>query len=148
VTIFAFAFGLAMDYEVFMLGRIKEYVDLGYGTDRAVRLGVVQTGRIVTVAAMLMVIVFASFATARIGVIEQFGFGLAVAVVVDATIVRALLVPATMTLLGQWNWWAPAPLRRLYERLGLREAALPGSHPMTGTVPMAGPAGAAVQKRR
>jgi putative drug exporter of the RND superfamily len=121
VIIFAFAFGLAMDYEVFLLGRVKEHVDQGHDTDTAVRRGLAHTGRIITSAATLMIIVFGAFATSRLGLIQQFGFGLAVAVLVDATVVRCLLVPATMTLLGRWNWWAPAPLQRLHTRLRLRE---------------------------
>jgi putative drug exporter of the RND superfamily len=125
VVIFAFAFGLSMDYEVFLLGRIKEYVDAGMETNAAVRRGLQHTGRVITSAALLMVIVFSCFAAARIGNIEQIGLGLTVAVFIDATIVRCLLVPATMTLLGRWNWWAPAPLKRLHDRFGLRETADP-----------------------
>ena len=125
VVVFAFAFGLSMDYEVFLLGRIKEYVDRGLDTDAAVRRGLQHTGRVITSAALLMVVVFGCFAAARIGNIEQIGLGLTTAVLVDATIVRCLLVPATMTLLGRWNWWAPGPLRRLHARLGLREHPLP-----------------------
>ena len=112
MIVFAFAFGLSMDYEVFLLGRIKEYVDAGVPTDTAVRRGLQHTGRVITSAALLMVIVFGCFAAARIGNIEQIGLGLTVAVLIDATVVRCLLVPATMTLLGRWNWWAPAWLRR------------------------------------
>jgi RND superfamily putative drug exporter len=125
VIVFAFAFGLSMDYEVFLLGRIKEYVERGWDTDTAVRRGLQHTGRIITSAALLMLIVFGCFAAARTGSIEQIGLGLSTAVLIDATVVRCLLVPATMTLLGRWNWWAPAPLRRLHERLGLREHPLP-----------------------
>jgi RND superfamily putative drug exporter len=125
VIVFAFAFGLSMDYEVFLLGRIKEYADRGWDTDTAVRRGLQHTGKIITSAALLMVIVFACFAAARIGNIEEIGLGLTVAVVIDATIVRCLLVPATMTVLGRWNWWAPAALKRLHARIGLREHPLP-----------------------
>jgi RND superfamily putative drug exporter len=121
VVVFAFAFGLSMDYEIFLLARIKEYVDAGADTDTAVRRGLQNTGRVITSAALLMVIVFACFAAARIGNIEQIGLGLTVAVLIDATIVRCLLVPATMTLLGRWNWWAPRWLTRLHERIGLSE---------------------------
>ena len=113
VLVFAFGFGLSMDYEVFLLARIKERVDAGETTEVAVRQGLQQSGRIITSAALLMLVVFAFFAAARIGDIEQIGLGLFVAVLIDATIVRCLLVPATMTLLGRWNWWAPSPLRRL-----------------------------------
>jgi RND superfamily putative drug exporter len=125
VLVFAFAFGLSMDYEIFLLGRIKEYVDAGLDTDAAVRRALQHTGRVITSAALLMVIVFACFAAARIGNIEQIGLGLAVAVFIDATVVRCLLVPATMTLLGRWNWWAPRWLKQLHARVGLREHRLP-----------------------
>ncbi|MCW3817569.1 MMPL family transporter [Micromonospora sp. DR5-3] len=107
VTVFAFAFGFSMDYEVFLLGRIKEYVDSGMETNVAVRRGLQRTGGIVTSAALLMMIVFGCFGAASLGDIEQIGVGLFVAILIDATIVRCLLVPATMTLLGRWNWWAP-----------------------------------------
>jgi len=119
--VFSFAFGLSMDYEVFLLGRVKEYVDAGHDTDAAVRMGLQHTGRIITTAALCMLIVFGAFGLAQISDIEQIGVGLFVAVLVDATIVRCLLVPATMTLLGRWNWWAPKPLRRL--RLAPESAA-------------------------
>jgi RND superfamily putative drug exporter len=125
VSVFAFAFGLSMDYEVFLLGRIREYVDRGFDTDVAVRRGLQHSGRIITSAALLMVVVFSCFVTGRMGTVQQIGLGLAVAVAIDATIVRCVLVPATMTLLGRWNWWAPAGLRRLHARLGLREHPLP-----------------------
>ncbi|HEX6685817.1 MAG TPA: MMPL family transporter [Candidatus Limnocylindrales bacterium] len=113
VLVFAFGFGLSMDYEVFLLARIKERIDAGESNDVAVRHGLQRSGRIITSAAMLMLVVFGFFAAARVGDIEQIGLGLFVAVLIDATIVRCLLVPATMTLLGRWNWWAPKPLRRL-----------------------------------
>jgi RND superfamily putative drug exporter len=133
LIVFGFAFGLSMDYEVFLLARIKEYVGRGWDTDTAVRRGLQRTGRIITSAALLMVIVFGCFAAARMGAIEQIGVGLTVAVLIDATIVRCLLVPATMTLLGRWNWWAPGWLTRLHERFGLREHALP--EPPVPTIP-------------
>jgi RND superfamily putative drug exporter len=116
VIILAFAFGLSMDYEVFLLTRIKEYVDKGLPSDEAVRRGLQNSGRIITSAALLMMIVFACFGGAQIGSIEELGIGLTAAVLIDATIVRCLLVPATMTLLGKWNWWSPAPLRALLRR--------------------------------
>jgi RND superfamily putative drug exporter len=137
IIVFAFAFGLSMDYEVFLLGRIKEYVEAGADSDTAVRRGLQHTGRIITSAALLMIIVFACFASAEMGAIEEVGLGLTVAVLIDATVVRCLLVPATMTLLGRWNWWAPDILKRLHERVGLREAVLPDAAPA-----WAGPAGA------
>jgi RND superfamily putative drug exporter len=132
VVVLAFAFGLSMEYHLFLLGHIKEHVDIGFDTDAAVRHGLTNTGRIATSAAALMMIVFGCYAMGRVGFIEQLGFGLMVAVLVDATVVRAFLVPATMTLVGRWNWWAPAPLRRLHERLGLREGTLRDIPPRLG----------------
>ncbi|WP_129339582.1 MMPL family transporter [Cellulomonas endophytica] len=117
----SFAFGLAMDYEVFLLSRIKEAHDEGRPTDEAVRRGLQRSGRIITSAAAIIVVVFAGFVAGQLVVIKQVGFALAVAVVVDATLVRLLLVPATMTLLDRWNWWAPRPLARLHARLGLTD---------------------------
>jgi len=115
----AFAFGLAMDYEVFLLSRIKELHDAGYSNDDAVRLGLQRSGRIITSAATIIIVVFAGFVFGKLLVIKEVGFSLAVAVLIDATIVRLLLVPATMTLLGRWNWWAPGFLRRVYDRLAI-----------------------------
>jgi RND superfamily putative drug exporter len=120
VIIFAFAFGLSMDYEVFLLARIKEFHDQGHGNDDAVRLGLQRTGRIITSAALLIVVVFAGFVLGDLLAIKQTGVALALAVLIDATLVRIILVPATMTLLGEWNWWAPGPLRRLHDRIGVR----------------------------
>jgi RND superfamily putative drug exporter len=121
VLIFAIAFGLSMDYEVFLLSRIKEHYDKTRDTPAAVALGVQKTGFIITSAAALLVLVFAGFATGEIAQLKQVGIGLSLAVLVDATLVRMLLVPATMRILGRVNWWAPAPLVRLYRRLGLSE---------------------------
>lgn len=105
VLVFVMGFGLSMDYELFLLGRIKEYVDDGVATDKAVRLGLQHTGRTITSAAILMAICFIPFAFASDVVTQQIGVGLSTAVVLDATLVRCLLVPATMTILGRWNWW-------------------------------------------
>jgi putative drug exporter of the RND superfamily len=121
VLVFAFAFGLSMDYEVFLISRVKELYDAGATSQAAVRDGLQRSGRIITSAALLIVIVFVGFATGKLIGIKEMGFALAVAIVVDATLVRCLLVPATMTLLGDRNWWAPAPLRRLHARFGLRD---------------------------
>jgi putative drug exporter of the RND superfamily len=118
VLLFAVAFGLSTDYGVFLLGRIKELHDSGMSNEDAVALGLQRTGRIVTFAAALMVIAIGCFVTSSIVFIKQLGFGTAVAVLIDATIVRALLVPALMRLLGDWNWWAPRPLARLHRRVG------------------------------
>jgi putative drug exporter of the RND superfamily len=136
VLVFAFAFGLSMDYEVFLLSRVKELYDAGHRNDEAVRLGLQRSGRIITSAALLIVIVFAGFAAGRMLGIKEMGFALAVAVVVDVTLVRCLLVPATMTLLGDLNWWAPAPLRRLHDRFGLREHAAPPGEPAREPAPV------------
>jgi len=123
ILVLIFAFGLSMDYEVFLLSRIKEIHDSGADTDTAVALGLQRTGLIITSAALLIIVVFAGFAAGEVLAIKQLGVGLAVAVFIDATIVRTLLVPATMRLLGQWNWWAPAPLRRFHQRFGLHEVS-------------------------
>jgi RND superfamily putative drug exporter len=123
VIVFLFAFGLSMDYEVFLLSRIREVWEETGDNDRAVAEGLQRSGRIITSAALLMVIVFAGFAAGEMVAIKQLGLGMAVAVIVDATVVRSLLVPATMKLMGHWNWWAPSPLARLHRRFGVREAA-------------------------
>ncbi len=123
VLILALAFGLSMDYEVFLLSRMREEWDASHDNRRAVRLGLQRTGRIITSAALLFVVVIIAFSTSGVTFIKMIGVGLAVAVVVDATIVRALLVPATMALLGDWNWWLPAPLERFWNRFGVRESA-------------------------
>jgi putative drug exporter of the RND superfamily len=117
----AFAFGLSMDYEVFLLSGIVELHRSGLSTDEAVKRGLQRSGRIITSAAVIIVLVFAGFITGKLLVIKEIGVALAVAVMIDATLVRMLMVPATMTLLGDWNWWAPAPLRRLHEKYGLRD---------------------------
>jgi RND superfamily putative drug exporter len=122
VLILIFAFGLSMDYEVFLLSRIKEVHDETSDSDLAVAVGLQRSGRIITSAALLIVIVFAGFAAGEVLAIKQLGVGLAIAVLVDATLVRTLLVPATMRMLGERNWWAPAPLRRFHQRFGLHEA--------------------------
>ena len=122
IVVFVFAFGLSMDYEVFLLSRIKESYDESGDSNHAVATGLQRSGRIITAAAVLITIVFAGFAAGENLGIKQMGLALAVAVVVDATVVRTLLVPATMTLLGDRNWWAPEPLRRLHARIGLHEA--------------------------
>lgn len=122
ILLFAIAFGLSTDYGVFLLTRIKEAREAGHPDHEAVALGLERTGRIVSYAALLFVIAIGAFATSEVIFIKQVGVGTAVAVLVDATIVRALLVPALMRLLGSRNWWAPRPLARLHARAGLREA--------------------------
>ena len=121
ILIGALAFGLSTDYAVFLLSRIKEIRDNGGGERESVALGLQRTGRVVTAAALLFCIAMGAFATSRIVIIKELGIGTAMAVALDATIVRALLVPSLMALLGKWNWWAPGPLRRLHARIGVRE---------------------------
>ena len=121
LLLFAVAFGLSTDYGVFLLSRIKEARDDGASDSEAVAIGLERTGRIVTAAALLFCIAIGSFVTSEIIFIKQVGLGTAIAVLIDATIIRALLVPSLMELLGRWNWWAPAPLRRLHGRFGLSE---------------------------
>ena len=136
VLILIFAFGLSMDYEVFLLSRIKEVHDETGDNDLAVAVGLQRSGRIITSAAALIVVVFAGFAAGEVLAIKQLGVGLAIAVIVDATLVRTLLVPATMKLLGERNWWAPALLRRFHDRYGLHEApSTPAPLPAPAAVP-------------
>ena len=122
ILLAALAFGLSTDYGVFLLTRIKEARDAGAGETESVALGLERTGRIVTAAALLFTVAIGAFATSELVFIKQLGVGTALAVLIDATIVRALLVPALMRLLGRWNWWAPRPLARLHRRFGLAEA--------------------------
>jgi RND superfamily putative drug exporter len=123
VFLFAVAFGLSTDYGVFLLARIKEARDRGLPNDEAVAVGLERTGRIVTAAAVLFCVAVGAFATSQIIFLKELGIGTALAVLIDATIIRALLVPSLMKLLGDWNWWAPRPLARLHARIGLREPA-------------------------
>lgn len=122
VLVFAIAFGLSMDYEVFLLSRIKELFDKTGDNRQAVALGLQRTGQLITSAALLQALVVGAFATSQILQVKQLGLGVALAIVMDATLVRVLLVPAMMNLLGKWNWWAPQPLQALARRAGLREA--------------------------
>ena len=122
LVLLAIAFGLSTDYGVFLLTRIKEARDAGASNEEAVAVGLQRTGRIVTAAALLLVVAIGAFATSEIVFVKQLGVGTAAAVAIDATIVRALLVPALMKLLGERNWWAPRPLTRLHARLRLGEA--------------------------
>jgi RND superfamily putative drug exporter len=121
ILMFCVAFGLSMDYEVFLLSRIKEEHDRGSDNERAVAVGLERTGRLVTAAAVLMSVVFLSFATGHVSFIKLFGLGLTLAVLMDAFLIRGTLVPAFMRLAGDWNWWAPRPLRRLHDRWGISE---------------------------
>ncbi|OBA68990.1 hypothetical protein A5641_16485 [Mycobacterium sp. 1554424.7] len=125
VLLFCIAFGLSMDYEVFLISRIREYwlaSHRGWGAnDRAIALGVAHTGRVITAAALIMAISFVALMAAQVSLMRLFGFGLTVAVLVDATLVRTLLVPAVMHALGRANWWAPDWLARLHARFGFSE---------------------------
>jgi RND superfamily putative drug exporter len=121
IFLFAVAFGLATDYGVFLLSRIKEARMAGASDAEAVAVGLERTGRIVTAAALLFAVAIGAFATSEIVFIKELGVGAALAVLIDASIVRALLVPALMRLLGAANWWAPRQLRRLHDRIGLDE---------------------------
>lgn len=125
ILLFAVAFGLSTDYAVFLLSRIKEARDHGASESECVAIGLERTGRIVTAAALLFAVALGAFATSEIIFIKQNGIGTALAVLIDASIVRALLVPSLMELLGKWNWWAPRPLRRLHERIGISETVAP-----------------------
>jgi RND superfamily putative drug exporter len=122
VFLFAVIFGLATDYAVLVMARIKEQHDLGESNEEAVAIGIARTGRVITAAALMIAVVFLAFGVSSVFFMKQIAVGMAVGVLLDATIVRALLVPALMRLLGEWNWWAPAPLRRLQHRFGFSEA--------------------------
>jgi RND superfamily putative drug exporter len=143
VLIGVFAFGLSMDYEIFLLSRIKEAWDETGDSDLSVAVGLAQTGRIITAAAVLITVVFLGFAASDLLTVKQAGVGMAVAVVLDATVVRILLVPATMKLMGRWNGWAPGPLARLHARYGLRDADAPAGPPPEPRPPAAQPVGTA-----
>jgi uncharacterized membrane protein YdfJ with MMPL/SSD domain len=122
VLLGAIAFGLSTDYAVFLLSRIKEAHDGGAANVPAVAAGLERTGRIVTAAALLFCVAIGSFTASKLVFVQELGFGTAAAVAIDASIVRAFLVPALMAILGDWNWWAPGPLRRLHARLHLDDA--------------------------
>ncbi|HWJ09717.1 MAG TPA: MMPL family transporter, partial [Nocardioides sp.] len=122
VLLFCVAFGLSMDYEVFVMGRIKEMRDLGMGDEEALVHGLAHTGRIVSTAAALIAISFFAFLVSSVSFIQFFGLGTGLAILIDATLVRGVLVPASIRLLGERAWWAPAPLRALHRRFGLSES--------------------------
>jgi RND superfamily putative drug exporter len=129
ILVFCVAFGLSMDYEVFLLSRIKEEHDGGADNRTAVARGLERTGSLVTAAALLVAVVFLSFLTSGITYMKLLGLGLAIAVLMDATLIRGVLVPAFMRLAGDLNWWAPGPLARLHRRAGLTEVD-PGPRPV------------------
>jgi uncharacterized membrane protein YdfJ with MMPL/SSD domain len=121
IFMLAILVGLSMDYEVFLLSRVREQWDLTHDNTLSVATGVQRTGRIITSAALLLAVVIGAFSTSGIVFMKMIGIGMLVALLVDALIVRSLLVPATMKVLGNWNWWAPRGMRRWWERYGLRE---------------------------
>ena len=125
IVMLAVLFGLSMDYEVFLLSRIREQWDATGDNDLAVATGLQKTGRIITSAALLLGVVIGAFSLSGVVFMKMMGIGMLVALLIDATVVRALLVPATMKLLGRWNWWAPGPLARWWERHGFREEGRP-----------------------
>ena len=123
VVMFAVIFGLSTDYAVLVLARIKELHDAGLPNEEAVARGIARTGRVISAAALCLAAAFLAFTTSSIFFMKEAGIGYAAAVLIDATLVRALLVPALMRLFGDWNWWAPAPLRRFQKRFGFSEVA-------------------------
>jgi putative drug exporter of the RND superfamily len=129
LLLFCIAFGLSMDYEVFLLSRIKEEHDRTGDNTRSVAIGLERTGRIVTAAAVLISVVFLAFATSRVSFIKVFGIGLAIAVLMDAFVIRATLVPAFMRIAGEANWWAPKWMRRIHDRIGISETEEPEPEP-------------------
>lgn len=125
VLIFALAFALSMDYEVFLMSRIREQYDLLHDNREAVAIGLQRTGWLITSAALVLAVVIGAFASSKIIFIQELGVGVALVILMDATLIRSLLVPAMMSLLGHTNWWAPRPLKALWQHIGLRESELP-----------------------
>jgi RND superfamily putative drug exporter len=119
VLIVIVAFGLSMDYELFLLSRIKEQHEAGLGTTESVAVGLQRSGRIITAAALVLAVSFLAFITSGVTIMKMLGLGIAFAILLDATIVRALLVPALMRLLGDLNWWAPRWMKWIYKKVGL-----------------------------
>jgi RND superfamily putative drug exporter len=143
VLLFCIAFGLSMDYEVFLIARIREYwlasgaarpatttpAQAHAANDESVALGVARTGRVITAAALVMSMSFAALIAAHVSFMRMFGLGLTLAVLADATLVRMVVVPAFMHVMGRWNWWAPKPLVWVHERFGISEGAAQPSEP-------------------
>jgi RND superfamily putative drug exporter len=122
VILFSIVFGMSMDYEVLLISRIQEEYGRTGDNQAGVAMGLEKSGRLITGAAAIMCTVFLAFGLAEVVIIKAIGIGLTIAVALDATIVRVLIVPSVMRILGRANWWAPGPLRRLYRRLGAGEA--------------------------
>jgi RND superfamily putative drug exporter len=135
VMMFAILFGLSMDYEVFLLSRIREEFDKSGNNREAVAIGLAKTARVITSAALIMIAVFLSFVTSDNATVKMIGLGLAVAVAVDATIVRLMLVPATMELLGNANWWLPKPLEKLLPHINVEGSASAAPEPTVAPAP-------------
>jgi RND superfamily putative drug exporter len=129
VFLFAVIFGLATDYAVLVMARIKERRDLGDSNEEAVATGLARTGRVITAAALAIAVVFLAFGVSSVFFVKQIAIGMAVGVMLDATVVRALLVPSLMRLFGEWNWWAPKPMQRLQERFGFSESEIEAPPP-------------------
>jgi RND superfamily putative drug exporter len=121
VLLFCIAFGLSMDYEVFLVSRIREFWLTTSNSDESVALGIARTGRVVTAAAVVMCISFAALIAAQVSFMRMFGLGLTLAILVDVTLVRMVLLPAFMHVMGQWNWWAPRWMSRLHDRFGIED---------------------------
>jgi RND superfamily putative drug exporter len=121
MLIFCIAFGLSMDYEVFIIGRIKEEYERTGDTILSVARGLERSGPLVTVAAALLAVVFVALASSEVVLFKELGIGMTLAILMDATLIRTFLVPAFMRLMGRFNWWAPAVLQRLQQRIGFSE---------------------------
>ncbi len=121
ILMFCVAYGLSMDYEVFMLSRIKEEYDRTGDNAGSIAVGLQRSAPLVTAAALVLAFSFAVYATGQVVLLQMLGIGMALAVIVDATVIRGVLLPSLMRLTGRWNWWAPAPLRRLHDRIGLSD---------------------------
>jgi RND superfamily putative drug exporter len=119
ILIAVVTFALSMDYELFLLSRIKEQHDLGLSTTESVAIGLQRSGRIITAAALVLAVNFLPFVTSGVSTVKMLGLGIAFAILLDATVVRALLVPALMKLFGDANWWAPTWMKRIAEKAGL-----------------------------
>jgi RND superfamily putative drug exporter len=129
ILLFAAAFALSTDYGIFLLARIKEERDRGASDSDAIAAGQERTGRQITAAAILFCVAVGSFATSSVIGVKETTLGIALAVLIDATLIRALLMPALMHLLASWNWWSPRPLARLYTRIGVKESSITRTSP-------------------
>jgi uncharacterized membrane protein YdfJ with MMPL/SSD domain len=136
---FAIMFGLSMDYQVFLLSRIRERYDITGDNTTAIASGLQRTGGVITSAALLLIIVIGLFSLSSITFIKMLGVGMIVALILDATLVRMLLVPATLRLLGHASWWAPRPLARFYARYGIHEDDGPASGAVAESAPAPAP---------